>query len=71
MVSLCEVDPTLQSTIGGFVFRNFPVQRNALHTGWGMYSTYSLHCSSSLGIPFGILSIELVKPQKKKLQWRL
>ena len=26
--------------------------------------TYSLHCSSFLGFPFGILNIELVKPKK-------
>ena len=26
--------------------------------------TYSLHCSSFLGLPFGILNIELVKPKK-------
>ena len=32
--------------------------------------TYSLHCSSFLGLPFRILSIQLVKP-KKELQWRL
>ena len=29
-------------------------------------STYSLHCSSFLGLPFRILNIELVKPQKRK-----
>ena len=28
---------------------------------WG---TYSLHCSSFLGLPFRILNIELVKPKK-------
>ena len=28
-------------------------------------STYSLHCSSFLGLPFGILNIELVKPKKR------
>ena len=33
-------------------------------------STYSLHCSSFLGLPFRILNIDLVKP-KKGLQWRL
>ena len=33
------------------------------------YSTYSLYCSSFLGLPFGILNIELVKP-KRELQWR-
>ena len=27
-------------------------------------STYSLHCSSFLGLPFRILNIELVKPKK-------
>ena len=27
-------------------------------------STYSLHCSSFLGLPFRILYIELVKPKK-------
>ena len=26
--------------------------------------TYSLHCSSFLGLPYRILSLELVKPQK-------
>ena len=26
--------------------------------------TYSLHCSSFVGLPFGILNIELVKPKK-------
>ena len=26
--------------------------------------TYSLHCSSFLGLPFRILNIELVKPRK-------
>ena len=26
--------------------------------------TYSLHCSSFLGLPFRILNIELVKPKK-------
>ena len=30
----------------------------------GFKYTYSLHCSSFWGLPFGILSIELVKPQK-------
>ena len=33
-------------------------------------ATYSLRCSSFLGLPFRILNIELVKP-KKELQWRL
>ena len=33
-------------------------------------AAYSLHCSSFLGLPFGILNIELVRP-KKELQWRL
>ena len=31
---------------------------------WGLRCTYSLHCTSFLGLPFGILNIELVKPQK-------
>ena len=30
----------------------------------GVHSTCSLHCSSFLGLPFGILNIELVKPTK-------
>ena len=29
-----------------------------------MKYTYSLHCSSFLGLPFRILNIELVKPKK-------
>ena len=31
---------------------------------WDLVSTYSLHCSSFLGLPFRILSTELVKPTK-------
>ena len=31
---------------------------------WGLWLTYSLHRSSFLGLPFGILNIELVKPEK-------
>ena len=27
--------------------------------------TYSLHCSSFLGLPFSFLNIELVKPKKE------
>ena len=27
-------------------------------------SSYSLHCSSFLGLPFGILNINMVKPKK-------
>ena len=32
--------------------------------GLGFRSTYSLHCSSFLGLPFKILNIEWVKPKK-------
>ena len=30
------------------------------------YTTYSLHCSSFFGLPFGILNIELVQPKTKQ-----
>ena len=30
----------------------------------GFRITYSLHCSSFLGLPFGILNIKMVKPKK-------
>ena len=30
----------------------------------GVYYTYSLHCSSFLGLPFRILNIDSVKPKK-------
>ena len=33
---------------------------------WILGTTYSLHCSSFWGLPFGILHIKLAKPQKKK-----
>ena len=38
-----------------------------LYLRWGRQTlnpTYSLHCSSFLGLPFGFLNIELVKPKK-------
>ena len=40
------------------------VQKGPLQGGSLMLPTYSLHCSSFLGVPFRILNIELVKPKK-------
>ena len=47
----------------------FPEALGAFWVFWGSPSTlpgptYSLHCNSFLGLPFGILNKELVKPKK-------
>ena len=39
-----------------------PSCQNLLEAPWTL--TYGLHCSSFLGLLFGILNIELVKPKK-------
>ena len=54
----------------GFSFWRMSSERQASGQpmGWSRQSidpTYSLHCSSFLGLPFWILNIELVKPPKK------
>ena len=50
-------EPTIYGTIlGSPIFGNPHIMS---------HNTYSLHCSSFLGLPFRILTIELVKPKKR------
>ena len=73
---------TIISLVGGFgsrlqltgrshTSRHFGSKHHS-HTLSSFWVTYSLHCSSFLGLPFRILlNIGLAKPKKKELQWRL
>ena len=61
---ILEVAKPFQSQTG----RRFKILKIPVLSKGG--ATYSLHCSSFLGLPYRILIIYLVKP-KKELQWRL